>query len=185
MTAIQLALRSQSTARVGVLGLAAAAGVFGLAAMMSAATAPTACADDFTDIVNAVDSDFAARQADFSDALSAFGSSDADEGLAYFFSGVDDDFVSAPDNLFVGTVDLLTNEPVTSSLEIDIPPESDFTSALNYAEIVFANGEADLSTAATALLSGDYADAAYQDALGSIGELGALQILLDGAAPSF
>lgn len=153
--------------------------------MMSAATAPPARADDYTDVINAVDVDFAAGQADFSDALSAFGSSDVDEGLAYFFSGADNDFVSAPDNLFVGTVDLLTNEPVTSSIEVDIPPESDFTSALNYAETLFANGEADLSTAATALFSGGYADAAYQDALGSIGELGALQILLDGAATSF
>jgi hypothetical protein len=182
---MQLALRSQSTARVGVLGLAAAAGVFGIVAMMSAATAPLARADDFTNIVNAVDGDFAAGQADFSAALSAFSSSDVDEGLAYFFSGVDDDFLSAPDNLSVGTIELLTNEPVTSSIEVDIPPESDFTSAMNYAETVFTNGEADLSAAATALFSGDYAEAAYQDAVGSIGELGALQILLDGAATSF
>jgi hypothetical protein len=39
--------------RTGVLvGLAAAAGAFGVAAMMSAATAPTARADAFTDMIH-------------------------------------------------------------------------------------------------------------------------------------
>ena len=46
--------------RTGVLvGLAAAAGAFGVAAMMSAATAPTARADEFSDIVNGVEAELA------------------------------------------------------------------------------------------------------------------------------
>jgi hypothetical protein len=58
LTAMQLTLRSHSTARVGVLGIVVAAGAFGLAAMMSAVTAPTARADDFTEILSAVEGDF-------------------------------------------------------------------------------------------------------------------------------
>jgi hypothetical protein len=61
--------------RPGVLiGLAATVGTFGVAAMMSAATAPTARADDFSNIINAIDGDFTAGQADFTAAVSDFGS---------------------------------------------------------------------------------------------------------------
>ena len=42
-----------------LIGLAAAAGAVGAAAMVSTATAPTARADDFTDIITYVDADFA------------------------------------------------------------------------------------------------------------------------------
>ena len=40
------------------VGVAAAAGAFGVAALISMATAPTARADDFTDVINAVDFDY-------------------------------------------------------------------------------------------------------------------------------
>jgi hypothetical protein len=56
--------------RFGMLiGLGAAAGAFGVAAMMSAATAPTARADAYSDIISAVDGDFAAGEAEFASAL--------------------------------------------------------------------------------------------------------------------
>src|ERR1700689_2795012 len=68
--------------RTGVLvGLAAAAGAFGVAAMISAATPPTARADDFTDIVNAVEAELAFGQAAFTTASTDFGSSDVTDGL--------------------------------------------------------------------------------------------------------
>jgi hypothetical protein len=41
-----------------LVGVAAAAGAFGVAVMMSAATAPTARADDFTDVISEVDADY-------------------------------------------------------------------------------------------------------------------------------
>jgi len=56
---------------------------------------------------------------------------------------------------------------------------------LTVAESVFGTGEAYLTDAGTALSSGDYADAAYFDALGSINELGSLQLLLEGVVASF
>ncbi len=44
---------------------AANAGAFGAAAMISVATAPSARADDFSDIISAIDGDFTARQRRF------------------------------------------------------------------------------------------------------------------------
>jgi hypothetical protein len=54
-----------------LIGVAAAAGAFGAAAMMSAATAPTARADDFTDVINAVDGDYGYALVDYSYRLNA------------------------------------------------------------------------------------------------------------------
>ena len=48
-----------------LVGLAASAGAFGAAAMMSAAAAPTAHADDITDIISAVEGDYADGQSAF------------------------------------------------------------------------------------------------------------------------
>ena len=99
--------------RTGVLvGLAAAAGAFGVAAMMSAATAPTARADDFTDIVNGVEAELAYGQAAFTTAFTDFGSSDVTDGLQALVNGSYDDLVGAPDSLYIGTVEALTNETV-------------------------------------------------------------------------
>src|SRR5271166_3881800 len=60
--------------RAVLVGLDAAVGAVGAAAMMSAATAPTARADDFTDILNGVEGNFAAGQ-------TAFGGDDVTDGL--------------------------------------------------------------------------------------------------------
>jgi hypothetical protein len=172
--------------RTGMLiGVAAAAGAFGVAAMISAATAPTARADDFTDVINSVDADYTAGQGDFSAAFTDFGSSDVNAGLAAFLSGVDDDFVSAPDNLYVGSVDLLANDPVTGSLAIELPPETSFASALSEAETIFTDGQSYFTNAATDLTSGDYADAAFLDSYGSLYDVAGLQVLLEGVVASF
>jgi hypothetical protein len=176
---------SDTRSRTGILfGLTAAVGAFGAAAMMSAATAPTARADDFTDVINAIDGDYAVGQTEFGIADTDFSGGDVNDGLAALFSGVDDDFVAAPSNLYVGTVDLLANDPVAGSLDVGVPPESDFTTALALAETVFAVGQTDLTSAATDLSSGDYAGAAYLDSNASIIDLAALQVLFEGAVGS-
>src|ERR1700677_2547620 len=72
--------------RVGMLiGLGAAAGAFGAAAIMSADTAPTARADDFTDVINAVDAAYSSGQIEFGIADTDFGGSNINDGLAAFF----------------------------------------------------------------------------------------------------
>jgi hypothetical protein len=168
-----------------LIGVAAAAGAFGVAAMMSAATAPTARADDFTDVINVVDGDFTAGQADFSSAFTDFGSSDVNDGLAALFSGVDADFVIAPDNLYIGTLDLVANQSVTGVSTEFVPPESSFASGLGEAEFIFSDGESFFTQGATALSSGDYAGAAFADGFGSFYDAVALQVLLEGVVASF
>jgi hypothetical protein len=118
--------------RTGVLvGLAAAVGAFGAAAMMSAATAPTARADAFSDIISSVEDDFAGGQADFASASADFGSGDPSDGLALFFSGLDDDVVGPGDSVYLGTVDALLNEPTDNGgYFFEIGSAADFTSGL-------------------------------------------------------
>src|ERR1700722_6875516 len=100
--------------RSGILvGLAAAVGAFGAAAMMSAATAPTARADDTTVIIDALDTDLAAGQADFTAASTDFGSGGLVPGLAELFDGVNADSLAASETLIYGTLEELTGLPVT------------------------------------------------------------------------
>jgi hypothetical protein len=185
-TAMQLSLRSHFAAgTVGVLGLDVAAGVFGAAAIMSAAAAPTARADDFTDIINAVDGDFTAGQADFSSAITYFGSGDPSDGLAQLLNGVNDDLISPGDNLFIGTVDALTNQPVEASLAFGLGPVGNFADAVN--ELPSLSNYADLyfSDAATAFAASDFATAAYDSSIGALYTFDLpWETLLQGAADS-
>jgi hypothetical protein len=170
--------------RALLVGLGAAVGAFGAAAMMSAATAATACADDFTEIINAVEGDLSAGQTDFTNALADFGSSsEVPAGLTYFFSGVDDDFWGAPSNLEVGTVEALTGAPITLNFSVGLPEPTGLSEAVTIAETQFSAGEADFADAATALSSGDYVTAALDNDLGSLlaFDVPAQELLIGGA----
>jgi len=114
--------------RAVLVGLGAAVGAFAAAAIISATTAPTARVDDLTDIINDVDAELAAGHTAFADASADFagGTSGVPAGLAAFFEGVDDDLFGVPDDLNVGTVDALTNQPVIGSDVFDFlitPPQ--------------------------------------------------------------
>jgi hypothetical protein len=172
--------------RSGILvGLAAAVGAFGIAAMMSAATAPTARADDFTDLITAVDGVYDVGQADFSTALTDFGGGDVNDGLAAFFSGVDTDLLGAPGSLEIGTIQLLTTGTIMTGISFDLGPEPDFTSALTDAESFLADAQENFTSAATEFSAGDYGDVAYFDTVGSWYDVASLQVLLEGAVASF
>jgi len=174
---MQLALRSQAAIRsraAVLLALAAAAGAFGAAAMMSTATAPTARADDFSTIVADVESDLTEGQMVFSQAAVDFDDGGVISGLQGLIAGAYDDLVGVPDNLYVGTVEALTNEPVLGPGSFDFnllastPEFSDFSEAVTEAQSSFSVGAATFATAATDFSAGDYGGAAYNDALGSI-----------------
>jgi hypothetical protein len=174
--------------RIGMLiGLGAAAGAFGAAAMMSAATAPTARADDFTEIIAAVDANYTAGAAAFTTAGTDFSSAELAPGLASLIDGLDDDSVLAPENFLIGTVEVLTNQPL-DLLQGDYtyPLPSDFSDAVSDVEGYFTFAASEFSTAATDLAGGDYIDALIDDtnALDAI-VVDPLQELLLGAAVSF
>jgi hypothetical protein len=178
---------SGTRSRSGILvGLAAAAGAFGAAATLSATAAPTARADDFTDVINAVDGDYADGQAAFTTALTDFSSNELGNGLAAFFSGVNDDALSAPNNLLIGTVDLLTNQAVSGSTAWDFPNVGDFSGAEILAQQSITLGESELTNAATDLADGFYGSAAFNDLFGvDDAFVVPLEELFMGAAVSF
>jgi hypothetical protein len=150
------------------IGLVAAAGAFGTAAMMSGVTAPTARADDLTDILAGVEADFTSGQTAFADAAADLSSSNAPGALAEFFTGVDEDFVLAPDSLFLGSVQALTGEPVSNAITLSFGAPSDLADALAGAQSSFTVGQTEFTDALTALGSGDYATAVDDNALGSL-----------------
>jgi hypothetical protein len=175
---------SETRSRLGMLvGVAAA---FGVAAMMSTATSPTARADDFSEIIAAVDGDYSAGQTAFGFADSYFAAGNIPDGLADFFTGVDDDTAAASDNLFVGTVEALTNEPITSSSTFGWGPPSSFAEALTSVESYFGEAQSSFTAAAHDLEAQDYGGAAYNDAIGlNLVTFEPIQELLRGASVSF
>jgi hypothetical protein len=178
---------SDTRSRSGILvGLAAAAGAVGAAATLSAATAFTAHADDFTDVINAVDADYTIGAAAFTTADTDFSGGDFAPGLAALFDGADDDSVVAPENFLIGTGDLLTNEAVDVTNTYDWVLPTDFSNAVSIAESFVEDSAAYFSTAGTELTGGDYLDAfmEYAYALNAFA-VDPLQELLLGAAVSF
>jgi hypothetical protein len=178
---------STSHARSRILvGLAATAGAFGAAAMMAAAAAPTARADAFTDIINAVNGDYAYGQTAFTDAFADFSSNDVAAGLAALFSGIDDDSLSVPNNLLVGAVEALTSEPITGSISVNFSVPASFADALTNAQSLFTLGGTFISDGAAEFGGGDYGGGLYTDLLGlDYLTVFPLQELLLGAAVSF
>jgi hypothetical protein len=172
--------------RAGIfVSLAAAAGAFGVALMLSAAIAPNARADDFTDVINNIDDNLAAGQADFGIAATDFGSSNVSNGLAAAIDGLDDEFVSPVEQLYIGTADVLTNATVYGGGEFVLGPEADFADGVTAAEKSFTFGEGEFTAAAQYFTSGDYGGAAELDVSGVNGELVVpLEYLLLGAAGS-
>jgi hypothetical protein len=169
-----------------LVGVAATAGAFGALAIVAAATAPTARADDFSPVINAVDADFAAATEDFNSAYSDFGSSELGPGFASFLDGVDDDLLAAPQNLLVGTVEVLDSESVAPPLTWSLVPEASFAGGLSQAEADFSQGEVYLNAVTTALTSGEYGYAAYDGVLGSdLVSIVPLEDLLLGSLASF
>ncbi len=169
--------------RTGMMvGLAAAAGAFGAAAMMSA---PTARADDFTDVVNVVDADYAAGQADFTAAAVDFSGGDLVQGLAALFDGADDDALNAPNDLLVGTVEALTNESIGPSDPFNFVIPADFSDASTDAQQIVAESQSFFTNALSAFSAGDYGDALNFDLIGADDStIVPLEVLILGAAVS-
>ena len=134
--------------------------------MLSTTTAPTARADAYSDIIASIDGDYALGQTDFTTAATYFGSN-LPVGLALLFDGVDEDFVAAPDNLLVGTVEALTNEPIATDVTVGLPVPTDFADAVTNAQTIISAGESQLSDVAALLSSGQDGSAVYYDLLGS------------------
>jgi hypothetical protein len=173
--------------RSGILvGLAAAVGAFAAAAMMSAATAPTARADDFTDLINDLNIDYSAGQTAFTTAYTDFSSDQLVPGIAELFGGVDDYTLSTENTLLVATAEVLQGDAVSSTWEWGYSVPASYADAVNVAELYFTNAVADLPIAANDFSTGDYVFGTVNGLLAlEYSSIIPLQELLVGAAVSF
>jgi hypothetical protein len=167
-----------------IIGLGAAAVAFGVAAMMSAATAPAARADDFSDIITQVEYDLTTGQADFSAAESAF-ASNPETGLGDLLSGIDDDFLSAPQDLVIGTAEAANGLPLSLIGTWGFAPVPSFSDGLTYAEGEISDAQNYFADAVQELTAGDYGYAVYFDAYSAdFGTIDPLDEILLGAVSS-
>jgi hypothetical protein len=163
---VKLSLFSHNTTGI-VGGLVAVAGAFAVTAMVSAAIAPTAHADDLTDIITTVDAEFTGGQADIGDAFTSFGGGDVQDGLSSLFSGLDDELLSVPNSILTGSVEALTNESITGPLGFAVFAPTSFSDAVSDVPADITEAESLFSEASTFLSGGDYGDAVFDSLLGS------------------
>jgi len=144
----------------GVLvALAATGGALGAAAMMSAATAPTARADDFTEIIANVETIEGYGQAAFSAADVEFASNNVPLGLAGLFDGTYDDTVGVQDEISIGTLAALGGgmPPAPTSLDFNsVPFPTSYADAVTDAQSDYATAATAFTAAVTDLSGGDY-----------------------------
>jgi hypothetical protein len=154
------------SSRAVALGLGAAVGAFAAAAMMSAATAPTAHADDFSAIIADIQAEETAPATAFT-TEATYG--DTPAGLTQLFIGLDDDLLGVPNDLEVGTVDALTGATVipASDFEISFATPASLTAAVTEANTFYVEGNT-LATTILSLPSTDYAETALDNALSTI-----------------
>jgi hypothetical protein len=165
----------QKRSRAVLVGLSAAAGAFAAAAMMSAATAPTARADAYSDIIADIQAEEADANTAFANASTDFANNDEAAGLTQLYIGVDDDLLGVPADLHVGLVDALTNAPVIPASDFNFSdlykspsfatPASDAASVTE-AQTFYTEGVT-LATAITQLPTTDYGLIALDNAVSS------------------
>jgi hypothetical protein len=154
--------------RAAFVGLSAAVGAFAAAATISAATAPTARADDFSQIIADVQALAADAQGDFSQAATDFasGSAGLTTGLTALFQGLNDDFVGVPDVLQVEATDALAGAPLVGPTVFDVTfaDPANFTAAVTEAQNFYTMGN-NLATTIAGLPANDFTDTALDNAL--------------------
>jgi 3-oxoacyl-[acyl-carrier-protein] synthase-3 len=96
------------------------------------------------------------------------------------------DLCTALDNLLIGTVEALTNEPIATDITVGLPVPTDFADAVTNAQTMVSEGEGELSEVAPFLSAGEYGSAVYVDLTGSeLLSVFPLEELLLGAVAQF
>ena len=99
----------QKSPRPLLVGLSAAAAALGAATIVSAISAPTARADDFSTILADIQTTEGIAASAFTTAATDFSTGNTAAGMTQLFIGLDDDMIGVPDELRVGLVDLSTS----------------------------------------------------------------------------
>jgi hypothetical protein len=134
----------QKMSRAVSVGLGTAVGSFAVAAMMSAATAPTAHADDFGAVIADIQAEETAGATAFANATADFGNGDTADGLTQLFISTDDELLGVANTLEVGTVDVFTNAtvPPASDFEVDFATPTTIAESVTEAQTYFSEGVA-------------------------------------------
>jgi hypothetical protein len=178
----------QKSPRALLVGLSAAAAALGATAIVAAASAPTAHADDFSTLLADIQGTEGIAATAFATAATDFSSGNEAAGLTNLFIGLDDSTVGVPDELQVGLVDLSTSSPLfaSNSFDFTFPTPASFTAAVTEAQTFWTLGN-NLATTIGTLPNNDFSDAALDNALstfdqwvapGQIELIGDLQLLL-------
>ncbi|HEY9304022.1 MAG TPA: hypothetical protein VIO95_07010, partial [Mycobacterium sp.] len=165
-----------------------AAAALGAAAIVSAASAPTARADDFSTILADIQATEGIAATAFANAATDFSTGNTAAGLTNLFIGLDDDTIGVPDELQVGLVDASTNSTLfpSNSFDFTFATPATFTASVTEAQTFWTLGN-NLATTIGTLPNNDFADAALDNALsqfdqwvapGQIELVGELQLLL-------
>jgi hypothetical protein len=177
----------QTIPRALLVGLSAAAAALGAATIVSAISAPTARADDFSTILADIQTTEGIAASAFTTAATDFSTGNPAAGLTQLFVGLDD-MIGVPDELQVGLVDASTGANLfpSNSFDFTFATPATFAASITEAQSFYTAGTA-LATTIGTLPNNDYADIALDNALskfdqwiapGQIELIGDLQQLL-------
>jgi len=137
-----------------VIGLGAGA-VLGVAL---SATAPTARADNFTEIFDNVQFAISIGQGELATAATDFAQLDLADGLSLAIAGWDDTSLAPQETLVVGTLDaLMGHAPAIFEFGL-FPPNLDLATAMTDAQATISEGQGIFTDALTAFGNADLVD---------------------------
>lgn len=157
----------------------------GAAAVMSAAIASSAHADDFTDIIANTQNTAGVAQTEFSNAYADFstGLSGVPDGLEQLAGAENNGLVFTDADLVVGALNAVTNEPVEGPFTFAVQPApTDLMTALTEVQGLSMIGQLTFEGMWNELANGHLADAAYLGLLGAFAsyDLPMEQLLIGG-----
>lgn len=162
---------THTRSRAAMLVVAAATAALGLA--MSAPAANADPVDLYPEIVSTLETDFAAAQPAFQEALvllpSGLANHDSMEeaqGLLNLFLAADDDGVVAPENLLAGLTEALGGEPLTVTPPAELYLVPTYAEGLADAQAFVGLAASEFTAASAAFSVGDYGAAVLSDLLG-------------------
>jgi hypothetical protein len=140
-----------------VVGLGAAAGGLLFAALGQLAGAPSARADNITDVIDSIQATDAVGQDLLSDAATVFSGGDVPDGLAAEFTGLDDILFNAQGDLYVNGYAALQgiDGPYSYQTFGDLPVPTDLTATSADVTQFFDYAQSSLTAAATDFGTGD------------------------------
>ena len=137
-----------------VIGVGAAASM----ALSQFAAAPTARADDFTEVFDNVQTALSQGQNQLATAAADFANSDPAHGLSMAIAGIDNIDITTQEDAFVGTLDALMGQTPFANLFALFPSGIDPATAMADAQGMISDGQSFFAQALTDFGNADFVD---------------------------